>query len=111
MGKIESYLGFALRKKSVVKGFNAISYEKGKARLLILCESASENAVKEAKNLSKRLNVPLLISKKPLEELVHKENCKLIAITDRDLARAISEHTDENFAFVREDTENQYGRE
>lgn len=95
-------MGFALRKKCVVKGFNAVSYAKG-VKLLLLCSSASENAKKEARSLAVRLHCPLLEVKPLLAELVHKENCKLAAITDRDLARAISENTDENFASALEE--------
>ena len=106
MAKAEAYLGFAIKKRSVVKGFNAISYEK-RVYLLILCATASENAQKEAKSLAKKFSCPLLLSKtRTVEDLVHKENCKLIAVTDQGLARAISEHTESDFDFVREETSN-----
>ena len=101
MDKAITFLGFAQRKRAVVKGFNAVAYQK-RACLLILCSRATENAVKEAKSLSKKFHAPLLISKQPLEELVHKENCKLIAVTDKDLARAILENTGETFSILEE---------
>ena len=96
MDKALTFLGFALRKRAVVKGFNAVAYQK-RVNLLILCKTASENAVKEAKALATKMHAPLLSSNTPIEELVYKENCKLIAVTDKDLARAILENAGETF--------------
>ncbi len=104
MDKALTFLGFAQKKRAVVKGFNAVAYQK-KVKLLLLCSTAAENAVKEAKALSKRMHAPLLISSTPLEELLYKENCKLAGITDKDLARAILENTGETFKIL-EETEN-----
>ncbi|MBE7090352.1 MAG: hypothetical protein E7363_00315 [Clostridiales bacterium] len=101
MDKAITFLGFAQRKRAVVKGVNAVSYQK-KASLLILCSTAKENTVKAAKSLSKKLHAPLLVSNEPVENLVHKENCKLIAVTDMNLARAILENVGETFSILEE---------
>ena len=89
VSKAETFIGFAMRTGRYKIGVNAV-YTMKRAHLLIVCKSASENTLKEAQKLSKRFNCPLFITViKPLEEYVHRENAKLMAIADKDLAKAI----------------------
>ncbi len=70
-------------------GVNAVATLK-KAELLILCHTASENTLNDAVSLSKKLNAKLFILNEiELEKVIFKENCKLIAITDKGLSDAI----------------------
>ena len=58
--------------------------------MLILCHSASPNAIKEAENLSERFFCPLYKTVTfTVEDMMDKENCKLVAILDYELAKAI----------------------
>ncbi|MBR2337525.1 MAG: hypothetical protein IKA61_06250 [Clostridia bacterium] len=95
--KIYSYVGFARRAGKFKAGMNAIKTVKKGVELLILCKSASPNAVKEAKNLSERFFCPLYMTKAfTVEEMVDKENCKLVAILDCELAKAIISNAGED---------------
>lgn len=79
-------------------GFNAAEVQKGRIYLLLLCNSASENAKKNAKKLGERFGCKiLLLVGKPLEEVTGRENCKLAAVRDENLAKAILSAADEDY--------------
>ncbi len=93
-----SYIGFALRARKVRTGANAIATLKGNVYLLIICHSASKNAFDEAVKLSKKFGAPLVVSKTYLvQDLVKKENCKLLAIQDESLGNAVLQNLDSHF--------------
>jgi len=101
MGKIETYIGFAIKSGKLKKGMNVIENTRG-IELLILCASASDNTKKQTKNLSVKLKKPLIISNKLLSEILGKENCKTAAVTDKNLAKAILENVGTDGIFVGE---------
>ena len=93
-----SYIGFALRARKVRTGMNAIATLKGNVHLLIICHTASKNAFDEAVKLSNKFNAPIVISKTYLvQDLVKKENCKLLAIQDESLGNAVLQNLDSHF--------------
>ena len=96
--KIEAYLGFAKKSGNLRTGVNGISALKG-ANLIIVCASAAENTVREAEKLAGRFRCPLAVSAVSVEEITGKENCKLMAITDGNLAAAILKNieSDDNY--------------
>lgn len=96
--KIHTYIGFAVKSGKVRLGVNAIYTLKGSIPLLLLCDSASENTKKEAKKIAKKYNsVMVLVKNEKLEDIFYKENCKLAAILDQSLAKAILDNLNENF--------------
>ncbi len=100
--KIETFIGFSLRARKVVCGVNAVRAQRRGVCLLMLCGSASENTVKDALSLAKRFQAPLIrVKNGNLADLVLKENCKLAAFTDANLADAILKHCDDNFELVK----------
>lgn len=95
--KIESYLGFALKANKVLKGQYLIENAR-RVFVVISCESASPRSRKEAVILAKRFKVPIFATKgKTLEDIVNKKDCKMIAVTDESLGRAIIDCEDESF--------------
>lgn len=102
--KVLSYLGFALKSRKIKRGVNTICTLKGKVKVLIICQTASENTFKDAISLSKKLCAQLIVSKTyKVEDLVHKEKCKLIAVEDDSLATAILQNLDDDFIKYSED--------
>ena len=94
--KAFTFIGFAIRARKVKMGVNAVKTLK-KAELLIVCSTATENTLKEAVSLSKKLFAKLLVLYDvKLEEVVFKENCKLIAITDKALAKAVLDNCNDS---------------
>ena len=99
--KIISYIGFAVKARKVKMGVNAVDTVKKGVHLLVLCASAAQNTQKEATSFAKRFNCKIVLCKTYLlENIVHKENCKLIAITDRQFANAILNNLNEHFVIL-----------
>ena len=97
--KALTYLGFAKRSGNLRTGVNAISTLK-RASLLILCASASANTEKDAQKLAAKLGCPLLRSAALVEAITGKENCKLLAVTEENLAKAILDNLEDNFTII-----------
>ena len=89
--KLNTFIGFAIKARKAKLGVNAVKTLK-KAEILILCSSASENTLKDVVSLSKKLNAKLyVLNEIKLEDVVYKENCKLMAVCDKGLSKAIIE--------------------
>lgn len=95
--KAERYIGLCMKAGRLVCGFNALEAEKKDVYLLILCSSASENAKKSALKLKNKFGCELLIySGGLLEDVTGRPNCKIAAVRERNLAKAILSATDED---------------
>ena len=87
--KVETFIGFAIRTGKYKIGSNACQTLK-RAKLVIVCHTASENTVELASKLAKKFSCKLLkTSQNPLEYYVKKENAKVLAIENGDLAKSI----------------------
>ncbi len=107
--KVLTFIGFALRARGVKCGVNAVATIKNSCEVMILCKTASNNTFDDAVKLAKKLSAKLYVSKNYLiEDVVNKQNCKLIAITNKELAVAIIENIDENFALYSGGYGNEY---
>lgn len=88
--KTFSYFGFAIKSGNLRTGANTISGIKKRVYLIALCRSASENAKSCAEKFAKKFGCPLIEStSRDLSEYVGKENCKIVAITEKQLSEAI----------------------
>lgn len=96
--KAESYIGFCIRAGKLTCGFNAVAAQHKDVFLILLCNTASENAKKQALTLRNKFGCKiLLVCGKTLEEVTGKPNCKLAAVRDENLAKAIASATDDCF--------------
>ena len=93
--KIFTYLGFAIRARKIALGNTAVSVCKKPIFLLILCRSAAKNTRHEAENLAQRRRLPLIVLE-DLQSYVGKENCKICAVLDANLAKAVLEQIPKN---------------
>jgi ribosomal protein L7Ae-like RNA K-turn-binding protein len=89
---IKSYIGFSVKKGSVVFGLESLERYKKRIYLLMLCLTAQNNTTKKIQTLAEKRNIPLLTSDEPLDELVNKTNLKVIGFTDEGLAKTIIKH-------------------
>ena len=88
--KIFTYLGFAKKSGNLCIGANSLARLKKRAYLMISCKTATDNARKDAEKFAKAFCCPLYTSSDyTLEELVLKDECKTLAVTDESLAKAI----------------------
>ena len=96
--KIITFIGFSIKARKVKFGVNAVKTLKGNVPLLIICHTASKNTVDECVGIAKKMSAKLIVScAYPLEEVVSKPNCKLIAVTDVNLAKAVLDNLDSCF--------------
>ena len=98
--KVRTFIGFAIRSGKFRIGANSIATLK-KVCLMIVCKTASENTKKEAQKKSRKFGCKLLITEsETLSELTHRENAKVMAITDEKLSQAIIDNVEEQFILV-----------
>ena len=88
--KIETYIGFAIKKGSVVFGCDNIKVSKKRMQVILYTQSLSANSLSVLKDTSVKTGCPLA-QIDDYETLV-KRNCKALAICDKSLAEAIVEN-------------------
>ncbi len=86
--KLAAYVGFAKRSRKIALGVGAVEALKSPPPLLIADSGASENTKKKIEKLRTRFACPLVYVE-DLEGITGKAFCKLAAISDENLARAI----------------------
>ncbi len=86
--KIAAYLGLARRAGKLTLGVQAAATLHGGVYLLVADESVAPNNRREIDKLKKKLACPVIFLE-GLEEITGKPFCKLAAVRDENLARAI----------------------
>lgn len=85
--KIETYIGFAIKKGSVVFGCDNIEKYRKRIYLLLGTVSLSTNSQAVLRNIADKRDCPL-VQIEDYDMLV-KRNCKALAICDKSLACAV----------------------
>ncbi len=85
--KIETYIGFAIKKGSVVFGTDNIKYYRKKMYLILHTESISQNSFDVLSLTAERVGCQ--IAKIQDYQILQLKNCKALAICDKSLASAI----------------------
>ncbi|MBO5102859.1 MAG: hypothetical protein J6C13_02065 [Clostridia bacterium] len=86
----QKYLGLAQRAGAVLYGIDNINSARQKIELIILdAESATQNLVLKVENFASKKNINLIKLQKKLDECLHSKNCKVVGITNKDLANQI----------------------
>ena len=101
-GKVESYIGFCLRARKIALGSGSVDVLKKGVYLIIVCSTASENTFSLALKYKNRYSCPLIICKVGLENAVHKPGCKIAAVRDYELAKAICANADGDYELYTE---------
>ena len=95
--KAQTFIGFAMKTGKFKIGTNAVQTLK-RAYLVIVCHTASDNTKKESEKLARKFQAPLLETVEiPLSNYVHRENAKVMAIADKNLAQAIQDNAENYF--------------
>lgn len=93
--KTFTYFGFAKRARKLLLGANTVSAYRGRVYLVAACGGASENALKEARKFAEKFHCPLIVTAGcELGDIVLKDNCRIAAVADENLARAIYDNVD-----------------
>ena len=96
--KILGLIGFAARARKISYGTDSVKLQlaKGKVRLLIISEEASDRTKKDFINLSEEYNIPKIIggSNEELSKAIGKSNKAVIGIHDKELSNEIRKIND-----------------
>ncbi len=95
--KVESYLGFSKKAGKLTLGSGAIECVRGGVCLVIFDGNAAKNTKRMAQKFKNRFNCPLVRCESGFEEAVAEVGCKIAAVRDRQLAKAILENLDDTF--------------
>lgn len=88
--KIESYLGFCVRSRSIIYGTDNIENKKKGVHLLLVDDAISPNSLKIIIKAKEKFACPLCITETGvLGEKIHRLGVKAVAVTDKNLAAAI----------------------
>lgn len=109
--KAQTFIGFAIRKRALVAGTNAVEATKTPIYLMLVCQSASDNTKKEAQKLANKKRCPLYESHTLLETITGKENCKVAAVCDKELSAAFIQYCDDTFTLISGGRNNNGGKD
>lgn len=97
--KIESLLGFAARAGKLVYGADNIVLSK-RVRVVLVSGDLQENTRKKLLAYGQERNVPLIVSKKPLCEILKRDGVKAVGVTDKQMASAMGRYVSDNFIWM-----------
>ena len=86
--KVETYIGFAIKKGSVVFGCDNIERYRKKMYLLLGTKTLSQNSLSVLQTVANKRSLMLLLIDD--YDLLIKRNCKALAICDKQLSDAIA---------------------
>ncbi len=96
--KVESYIGFAVKSKSVVYGLdNVLTYRK-KMYLIVTDSTLGDASRRKLDNylVSHTAMKLVVLQDFTLAETLKRDNCKIIGITNESLAGAVLRETENN---------------
>lgn len=97
--KVETMIMFAQKSGEILYGYDKIKVAK-KVEIVLADKTMSEKSLKEIKFLCQKNNIKLILCEEALEQKVNKKNCKLIGITNRNLADGILNNLSESYELV-----------
>ena len=97
--KIETLVGFAVKASKLIYGVDNIVGGRRKS-LVLMCKSTAENTKKSVIDFCNQTGTDLIITEKPLEDIVFRKNCKVIALKDTQMANAVKKNINENYTLI-----------
>lgn len=96
-----TFIGFCIKARKIIYGYNTLTENNKKKYLILLCGSAAENTKKDVISYAKNQGIKLLETQGILlEEIVNKANCKTAALLDMNLAAAVLENISDKFILI-----------
>lgn len=99
--KVDSLLGFAVKAGKLLYGSDTLETARKAVYLIVLCGTTAENTRKKVLELAAKKNIPVLEAQNALQDTVTRCNCKVIAVTDRQMANAMQEYAGQNYRLIR----------
>ena len=93
--KFDTFIGFSVKAGKIVYGTDNLTQFRRKLRLIIVDNDVSPRTLKTLREVAEAKACPIysMVSDK-LEDIVFKTNCKVIGLTDMNLAQAIIDNSE-----------------
>ena len=90
INKVKTYLGFAIKSNKILFGYdNIITYKKNQ-KLILVSSSVNEKVSTKINSFAERKNISIInLTDITVEELIGRENSKIISVLDENLSDAI----------------------
>ena len=93
--KAETFIGFSIKSRKIVWGLDNVLKSRPTPKLIIACKTLTENSEKKLTTYATQKGVKVLkLIDKTLNMVVGRENCKVIALTDTNLAKAVIDNAE-----------------
>ncbi len=92
--KIQTYLGFSIKNRSIVYGLDNIWSCRKHLYVIVVGDNLTEKNQSKILNFAKSKNCTLTKVEGCFGELIGRPSCKLAGVTDKNLAQAIINGTD-----------------
>ena len=94
--KIKAYIGFAIKSRKVIFGYDKLFESKKLPTLVIACKELNEKNTIKTKEFCIKNNIKFIKLKSYLlSELVMRDNCKVLSIIDNNFAEIICKELNE----------------
>lgn len=93
-GKVNSYIGFAIKARKIIFGVENITTYRKKLHLILLDVSLGPNSAKKILRYATERQLPIL--NYDINSILGERNCKALGIIDQNLALAIFNELKEN---------------
>lgn len=90
INKIKTYLGFAIKSKKILFGYDNITTYKKNQTLILVSSSVNNKISLKINDFAMKKNIKIInLVNLTTEELIGRDNCKLLSVLDENLAQAI----------------------
>lgn len=97
--KVATLIGFAVKANKLIYGLEELEKGKRKRYLIVCCHSLGAKSRETAEYIARRDGVPIVVTEnKLLEDIVHKNNCKIIGIANKQMSEAIMKFLSDEIA-------------
>lgn len=86
INKLSTYFGFSIKSNAILFGIDNIVKSRKPVELIVLCSSANEKTIRTVQNKG---NTVIQLKNILLSDLVKRDNVKVVAIKNSNLAKAI----------------------
>ncbi len=100
--KVATLIGFAVKANKVIYGLETLEQSNRKRYLIVRCHSLSDRAKQQTYKVAERDGVPIIETKsRTLEDVVHKRNCKVIGLSNKQMSQAILKYITEDYSLIK----------
>lgn len=90
INKISTYAGFAIKSGKVVFGYDNLITSKKNIKLVLICSSINDKMYNKIQGYCDGKHIKYYkFDNEILSDIIHRDNCKMLGITDESLSKAI----------------------